>query len=702
MPSLGWGAPPAPSQIVRAARSEISGPLAFVSYVGLIFALLGGIVAIGVATANREWAVAGAWTTAIVLALGLVWMLVPKTKRTLPPTTNYFQPFGDLKESQVWDRAEPLDALVAALVVPTGRACVVVGASGVGKSVLLKHCLAHRLGKAVDEDYVYTNSYEPTADDLHGLAQVDGRVVVLDQFEQYLAWLRTLPVDKRETTARAFAEYFGDRIANGGITLVIAIRSEWYYDLRGFGDLIPPLDIAIEVGAPSYRPGDPVGRKIVNDLVAALSLEKPETAENLLADMSQDGHLPPLQIQLVGATLERIAKRRRVGDGFSLDEIGGVPGAISNYFEEVLHGAHDRHVALKVLCALSTRTRARQQDHMEDLYDALYERPEDVAQAIKDMEEQGLVVAVRRSKYRLAHDYLAEVFHQECASELDPTERDNVEFHIETQRRRDGDDTNAHSPQFTHTASDPPAPLDAHDGSIVLDRKRREDKDAKPSLAMFVLVALVVVMTLRLLYFGISDWYVVSSGPRPRPLLGGAVLDETYLPIYVAQLAWAVYLGLFYHRIFRYLNESGRARTLSLLTIFAIPPCAIVSMLIPAAWVMPIAICGIVLGIKILTLAWARDVNQAARERMRVMGRITTGNMIVAALIGSVVLGMSIVVIHGEPGTRYWTIAMIAFSTIITLLCFALIPAHVGRRATGLILGVLARPAEPNIPLPEL
>lgn len=702
MPSLGLGAPPPPSQIVRAARSEISGPLAFVAYVGLIFALLGGIVAIGVATASREWAVAGAWTTAIVLALALVWMLVPKTKRTLPPTTTYFQPFGDLKETQVWDRTEPLDALAAALAAPTGRACVVVGASGVGKSVLLKHCLAHRLDRAMGEDYVYTNSYEPTAEDLHGLAQVDGRVVVLDQFEQYLAWLRTLTVDKREATGRAFAEHFGDRIANGGITLVIAVRSEWYYDLRGFGDLIPPLDIAIEIGAPSYLPGDPVGRKIVNDLVAALSLEKPETAEGLLAEMSQDGRLPPLQIQLVGATLERVASRRRIGDGFSLPEIGGVSGAISTYFEEVLRGAHDRHVALKVLCALSTRTRARQQDHMDDLYDALYERPDDVAQAIEDMEEQGLVVPVRRSKYRLAHDYLAEVFHQECASELDPTERDNVEFHIETQRRRDGDRSNAHSPQIAHTDSGPPDPLGANDGSIVLDRQRREDKDAKPSLAMFVLVALVVVMTLRLLYFGISDWYIVSSGPRPRPLLGGAVLDETYLPIYVAQLAWAVYLGLFYHRIFRYLNESGRARMLSLLTIFAIPPCAIVSMLIPAAWVMPIAICGMILGVKILTLAWARDVNQAARERIRVMGRITTGNMIVAALIGGVVLGMSIVVIHGEPGTRYWTIAMIAFSTIITLLCFALIPAHVGRRATGLILGVLARPAEPNIPLPEL
>jgi Kef-type K+ transport system membrane component KefB len=173
------------------------------------------------------------------------------------------------------------------------------------------------------------------------------------------------------------------------------------------------------------------------------------------------------------------------------------------------------------------------------------------------------------------------------------------------------------------------------------------------------------------------------------------------LPIYAAHLAWAIYLGLFYHRVFRHLQESRRARALSLATVLVIPPCAIAAMVLPETWVLSIAVCGMVIGLKMLTLGWTSDVNPAARERMRNMGRITTSNMVIAALIGTVVLGMSIVLVHGEPATQYWTIAMITFSTIFTIACFVLVHAHVGRQATGLTLGVLARPAEPIIPLPE-
>jgi hypothetical protein len=207
-------------------------------------------------------------------------------------------------------------------------------------------------------------------------------------------------------------------------------------------------------------------------------------------------------------------------------------------------------------------------------------------------------------------------------------------------------------------------------------------------------------MTIRLMYFGLN-WYIAGNGPRPHPLIGGVLLDETYLPIYFTQFTFAIYLGLFYHRIFRHLRESPLASAFSRLTIVIVLPCAVVAMLLPDAWVLSVACCGFGIGLKMVSLGRTSNVNEAARERLMGMGQITLSNMVGVILIGAVVLGMSIVLVHGAAGTKYWTIAMVMWSVMFTTAAVVLIPAHVGRRATPLMLGLLARPVVPIIPLPD-
>ncbi len=646
------------------------------SYISVFFGLASVLFSLVITADQRQWGLAGAWCAALFIPGAFFYVASRKPRYGPPRDTSVFRPFGELRRGDIWPRDRELSTLTAALK-DNSHVALVVGPSGVGKSVLLKLMLPPTLS-CKPGCYRYLSSYGPSPE-LEKLPSGPEYVIVLDQFEQHLAWLRDRAGEQRQVDERWLRDLLRERVL-AGTKIVISVRNEWYWDLRFLKDLLPAISEVVEVTAPEAKPASPAREKIVSQFVNALQLDENQSAELIVDALDQDGSLLPLEVQIVGATLERARRDDEIiGLEYLMKNLGGVAGAINAYFEEILRGApapldhntfgqllpHDnRRVTLKVLCALSVRTRFRKRERMDVLLNALFEDRAAVKAAIEYLVEQKIVVPVR-SGYELAHDYLAEVFHQESAAELDPTDRDNIEFHIETPQEKTND--------------------------IVLTRNDRERRQQRRSWALYTIAGLAVLMTARLLYFGI-DWYLFNSGPHARPLIGGRLLDETYLPIYLAHLSWAIYLGLFYHRIFRYLHERGIARILSVATIAVIPPMAIAAMLIPSAWILSIAACGFVVGIKMLSLGRTKRINVAARARMENMGQITTVNMIMAGLIGGVALGLSIVAVHGESGTNYWTIAMVMWSMVLVFACLALVTAHVGRRAAALTLGLLARP----------
>jgi hypothetical protein len=657
------------------------------------------LIVSGVAAANEhQWALAATWGAALLVPCVLAYVVLTSPKRERPPPTEYFRPFAELDTGEIWRRDRDLQAVKNGLLAAAetdgsahedGRAqrhaCLVVGMSGAGKSVLLKDALPRALGRTLEKDYFYIRNYKPSLRKLEAALAVSDGIVVLDQFEQYLAALRSRPAAERRLKRKEFAALLADRMESGNVQVIIAIRTEWYFDLYDLAELLPPFQESVVINPPDASPDDPAYKDIRERLQQALGHEEPDVAEDLLSEIAHDGRLLPLEVQIVGATLERVRAREpgsKVDRDYLVDVLQGVPGAINTFFHDLVDGADDPRVALKVLCALSARTRFRRQEDQDDLFEALYEQRDKVTSAIKYLVEQGLIVEVPNSRYELAHDYLAEVFHQQSASVLDPTDRDNVEFHIEERQRKRQRGVVAPDETFVHSL------------------RTRENTSRFRSLAVVVLLVLGVLMTARLLYSGLG-WYVVGNGPRAHPLIGAVWFDETYVPIFLAQFTFAVYLALFYHRILRHLHEGLIARAFSQLTIVIVLPCALAAALIPHAWVLSVACCGSGIGFKMVSLGRASHVNEAARERMMNMGRITLSNMVGVVLIGAVVLGMSIVLVHGAAGTKYWTIGMIMWSIMFTTAAIVLIPAHVGARATALTLGLLDRPAVPIIPLPD-
>jgi hypothetical protein len=661
----------------RADTSRTGAELA--TYLSVLLALASVLTSLIVTADHRQWGLAAAWSAALIIPAITLYVFANTRHYDPPIATRTFRPFDELLAKDIWPRDPEVQKLRLALA-QTSEITLVVGASGVGKSVLLKTVLPDAIGRTVDTDYHYISSYGP-AHELAEAAPGEKQILVLDQFEQHLAWLRNRSAARRETAQTWLRDLLKRRIETDKTSVVISVRSEWYWDLRFLEDLLPPLPDVVEVTPPPATATSPARRKIVDQFVTALELDDEQPAEPIVDTLEQDGALLPLEVQIVGATLERAHKAgEKVDARYLTATLGGVSSAINTFFDDVLKGAQlppskmgrwqllprdNSHVALKVLCALSVRTRFRQRERLDDLLEALFEDRHRVTAALDYLVQQKIIMKVR-SGYELAHDYLAEIFHQKSAAELDPTDRDNIEFHIEASHEQN---------------------------NIVMPRQQREAQ-RNSSWALITIIVLSVVMTARLLYFGI-DWYVIGGGPNPQPLIGGALLDETYLPIYLAHLGWAIYLGLFYHRIFRYLDEDGPARALSIATVAVIPPLAVAAMLIPSVWILSIAGCGFVVGVKMLSLGRTKRVNAAARARMANMGQITTVNMIMAGLVGAVVLGLSLVVVHGESGARFWTIAMIMWSIVLVFACLALVSAHVGQRAAALMLGLLARPVVP-------
>jgi hypothetical protein len=595
----------------------------------------------------------------------VVWLLLRRPVPVPPEETTTFRPLRRLDADSAWPRQADVQRILSAIAEKRRCLPVIVGASGAGKTILLDILVPASLSERPYRSPIYLviSSY-------HGERQAVDRaitdardakrplVLVLDQFEQWLAGLRSLDESDRvlrQAWLKGLVEAAAD---DNDYTVLLSVRAEWYYELRFLGALLPSLSDGVIVEGASMDVGDDLRDSILASFQHVVANES--IAQGLLERLGATGRLSPLEAQLVGATVERERAHPSRGTPFSLarfDDAGGVSAAVEGFFDTVLGGAPDPRICLKVLCAFSIETSFRQQLDRSDLGRILFDDPTDIQDAADYLVTQGLLLEPSAGRLDLAHDYVAAVFRQKSSEELHPTERDNVVVHVQALRS----------------------------GSLAW----REIQHGRPRLGRLVLGCLSVLMTLRLLNFGF-DWTLV--GKAFTTTVFGPIVDASYIPVVVGVAGWLVYGSIMYDGVFRRLDESSRARALSVFTIANLCFAGVVGVFWPSAWLLTITWGGIPIGFKLATLARRNDLSATARHHLWVWA---WGNLFLSmyvGFLGAAQLYLSVHAVHTSVEETRWLAVNSAAATLVVASSWALAPVQASRSAVSQLKGVMARP----------
>lgn len=636
-----------------------------IAWVSLIIGALPLVSGLLSALSDREWAQAGALFFLFVALGGILWRFASQHFPAPPEPTDTFGPFRQLDSATAWPRPDDAKRVAAALLRQRRTTIpVVVGASGVGKTTLLTLLLPDELEqRSPAVHYKVVHSYATLRSTLSSLieSRAPGTrlIIVLDQFEQWLAQLRLLPPQERAEERAWITQVFTDAQRSQSYSLGISLRKEWYYDLRFLGSLAPAPNQVCNIEGPSIsNAADEMGISILTAFQQVVGNHT--IAQGLIARLGTTGRISPLQAQMVGAVIERHIRR---GEAFNLNTfdsaIGGVQGAIERFFGDVIQGARSPEICLKVLCGLSTRTRFRRQVAFHSLLAGLFEDPTRVREEVKYLREQGLVLERGPGTLDLAHDYLAEFFNSKSGVDLNPIERDNI---------------------FVLAEADGQINTEAVYESVPAGRFR---------LGRAVATLIFTAMVARLLYFNV-DWTI--AGPDLYQPVFSNLLDASYIPIFVAHTAWLFYIAAFYDRVFIRLHESKAQQILSIVVVVNLVICIGAAIVYPFSWLVAIAFGGFVLALKLVSLARRRDLNRTARDRLMVFGSVTLFNLIFIALLGAASLAVSIETVSSSDDSGPWLAATTALAIMMTYAAIALAPVHVSRSGVSQILGLMGRP----------
>ena len=489
-------------------------------------------------------------------------------------------------------------------------------------------------------------------------------VLVLDQFEEWLAYIKTLSdTDRAEQLARLQRVLTATQRSKA-YTIVLSLRTEWYYQLRGLGQLVPAPDACCHIeGArigqtgdgPNALPRDP-GLRMASSIRSSFLdvLKDPTRADAVVELLGRSGRISPLEAQIVGATVERAAEDHDFDIATLVAD--GIEDAVASFFDAIFRGAEHRVLTMKVLCALSTRTQLRVQIARRQLEAILFADKDDIGESIHYLVKQKLI-AERGNEFELAHDFIAAYFNRASVSLLSSIERDSVFVHVESGAPR----TDVFRPR----------------------------KATPLRLGTIFPVALLAFMTVRLVYCGIT-WNLL--GPNFQQPAFRSVLDLAYLPTFLAEGAWIVYVALMYDRLLDHLSETPRARLFSIFVLLNMGLWAGVGAVSAASWPMTLAFGGAPLAVKILLLARRKDLNPASRQQLRLYGAITGCVAIFFLVIGAADWFFSNVVVHDHAHNATWLTVNASVALLVSAMCLVLGPVQASRRGISLLKSLIARP----------
>jgi hypothetical protein len=198
-------------------------------------------------------------------------------------------------------------------------------------------------------------------------------------------------------------------------------------------------------------------------------------------------------------------------------------------------------------------------------------------------------------------------------------------------------------------------------------------------------------MFARLLGLGIP-WTRVGS-LQPIYTNSAKIFDGAYVPIFIAHGAWAIYITMFYVRVFSMLRETGWQRLMSRGVQVVMALSVVVAVFIPYAWMFSIGCGGLFLGFKLLALYANDDLGMGARTRIGEFGRTTVAALLVLTALGGGGMYLSFA-LESQPGFQSgWVTLSIIWGIVMTIPCLALAPYHISRPAAAELLGLMARPS---------
>lgn len=213
-----------------------------------------------------------------------------------------FQPFTKLRFEEAWQRPKDTKRVVQTLLSEREVLPIVVGSSGIGKTTLLDVFVRREIEHVGLPCEVISDGYRSLMVKLDRLLPTENTgkltVIVLDQFERWLSYVRLLPFGERRDEYEALRLRLRAIHEREDRTAVLSVRREWYYDLSFLEELIPAPAFACEILAPAAEErADPMRMQML--------LER-------LGSGGTTGRMSPLEAQIVGAVIENVAAE---GDG---------------------------------------------------------------------------------------------------------------------------------------------------------------------------------------------------------------------------------------------------------------------------------------------------------------------------------------------------------------------------------------------------
>lgn len=390
--------------------------------------------------------------------------------------------------------------------------------------------------------------------------------------------------------------------------------------------------------------------------------ENSDGAKAIMRSLARHSTIAPIEAQIIGLMLENQCVGEITQEVFE-QELGGREGLLVAYCRKCIDSSPRPDVSKKMLFALSVRTELRRPMSIEGIADIVHEKGHVIRTCIDFYQKQGLVIRRRAGHYELAHDYLAEIFHEYAGSELDATQRDNIVFFSEELRII--------------------APMS-------LDVTRPREQSIVFSDVVLGLLATLLIARLLGPAYGVHwDWL-----NRMHQTDGAAVgIDLYYIPVFLSHMAWFIYICMMYKWLLSNISESRIARVFSQFVVLNCAAVIILAVFVPYVWLLSIGIGGLPVGIKLFLLSRVPKSSASPPIAfLRRTGRNTIINVSIVILLG---IWMIYAVETSDFSVRFierMNLVSLATALVMTYYMLVVTPLHATQVAASRIMGLIDRP----------
>lgn len=615
--------------------------------------------------------------------LGYGWYIHRKNKERVPPLIRkLFRPFEKLNRENAWPRISEEKELIETIYGAENKPVILVGESGVGKSVIIS---SHIIPTLEDEDWV-TITFSNYADietqilnklriyinniELDNNGKVSGVndknkkvLLVYDQFEQFISQ-HSKNTTIHEKSRSWFFEFVSSALGIKDLRILIVVRKEWYYDLRFLKIFVPSPNECVHLS------GLKMDRSKSSIDTLRMNLTKVTKNENIsnyyIKNLTNNGEISPIEAQIIGCMLENKSEAMEDinGEEDFRKKLISKDNLIDDFFNYSLKSSPNKSITLSVLFALSIEVKYRNQLTFLNLVNVIHKPQSEVKNSLKFLMEQNLINMGDNQHYQLAHDYLAEKFHDISGSELHPRERDNILFFSDELRKN------------TERKS--------------MIKKIDSNRKWFTLLSDYAFAFLIFIITFRVFtqLTGFKmDWFNPIKNFDPD----SPFFDIYYFPVFITHFAWSYYVTIFYRRFFSFLKEGRIGRFLSILSVFTCVFSVVLAVFIPNYWIFSIGFGGFWIGVKIYQLSLVNNLSKISMEEFRNAGIETIANSIFVIVTGIIFANYfnNIVDIINAQNT-YLTISIFA-TIILTYAMFVVRKLHVSNKAASIWLGIYDR-----------